>query len=392
MHDAKLRSCNCLFVDPHLQRSLDRTQQHGTIANYSNMIKTRVLIISDTHCASLNQDASSNKAPTSPFRLPLPNADLLIHCGDLTKRGETNEYLRTLDMLKQIDAPVKLVIAGNHDLSLDRDFVMSHRLADPYHRMPGELSESDAEARFNAARHLWTSPDGRASREGITFLDEGVHTIQLQNGTSLKLYASPYTPAFYDWGFSYEREEDRFNEAHASLQDARNTVKRPIPSRVDKVRSLDVVMTHGPPWLRLDLTRRGESAGCPHLLRAVMRARPLVHCFGHIHEGWGAERVRWTDDVAEVAVRSESIESFRSNGWKNAFVAADGAVDALCDINEEQVMDRHAVYVDLSHTASKPLKPGKHTAFINAAIMDVHNKPVNAPWLIDIDLPASKVT
>lgn len=56
---------------------------------------------------------------------------------------------------------------------------------------------------------------------------------------------------------------------------------------------LDILLTHGPPYARLDETSRGDFAGCPHLLRALMRSRPLIHCFGHIHEGWGAERVKW---------------------------------------------------------------------------------------------------
>lgn len=80
----------------------------------SNTVKTRVLIISDTHCASLSQEDGNVEMSKSPFTAPLPKADLLIHCGDLTQTGLMSEYLETLDMLQAIDAPVKLVIAGNH--------------------------------------------------------------------------------------------------------------------------------------------------------------------------------------------------------------------------------------------------------------------------------------
>ena len=80
----------------------------------STTVKTRVLIISDTHCAPLTHDDGSVEMSKSPFTAPLPKADLLIHCGDLTQTGLMSEYLETLDMLQAIDAPVKLVIAGNH--------------------------------------------------------------------------------------------------------------------------------------------------------------------------------------------------------------------------------------------------------------------------------------
>lgn len=155
-------------------------------------VKTRVLIISDTHCAPLAQQ-NDGRQPFAPFKAPLPKADVLIHCGDLTMTGLEAEYHKTLDMLAQIDAPVKLVIPGNHDLSLDRDFVFSHAEKD-------SLSEPEAQAKVNKARDLWTAPEGRAQKDGITYLVEGVHQIDLPNGARVTIYASPYTPEFYDWG------------------------------------------------------------------------------------------------------------------------------------------------------------------------------------------------
>ena len=155
-------------------------------------VKTRILIISDTHCAGLSTSNGSTPPPHRPFSSPLPAADLLIHCGDLTHVGKLDEYERTLDMLAAIEAPVKLVIAGNHDLTLDRDFIVSHL------REKG-LSEEDGNRQVKEARDLWTSSDGRARREGITFLDEGVHAVDLPNGAQATVYASPYTPEFWDW-------------------------------------------------------------------------------------------------------------------------------------------------------------------------------------------------
>ncbi|KAF2190592.1 hypothetical protein K469DRAFT_811524, partial [Zopfia rhizophila CBS 207.26] len=90
----------------------------------------------------------------------------------------------------------------------------------------------------------------------------------------------------------YFRDEDRYNPPDQVLPSARSIVENPIPD----FPAIDVMMTHGPPLGRLDKTYRGEPVGCEHLLRAARRCKPRLHCFGHIHEGWGAERVRGIRD------------------------------------------------------------------------------------------------
>ena len=71
-------------------------------------IKTRFLIISDTHGMEF-----------SPEEKPLKRADVAIHCGDLTDGSTLDEFRTTIRLLKDIDAPLKLVIAGNHDFTMD---------------------------------------------------------------------------------------------------------------------------------------------------------------------------------------------------------------------------------------------------------------------------------
>lgn len=58
-------------------------------------------------------------------------------------------------------------------------------------------------------------------------------------------------------------------------------------------------MTHGPPKDIMDNCAPGHQ-GYENLLRAVRRARPRLHCFGHIHEGYGAEVVAWDQDSSEA--------------------------------------------------------------------------------------------
>jgi len=74
----------------------------------SQTIKTRFLVLSDTHGALLPENRKS-KEPV----------DVVIHCGNLTQESKLKEFRTATRLLKSIDAPLKLVIAGNHDFTLD---------------------------------------------------------------------------------------------------------------------------------------------------------------------------------------------------------------------------------------------------------------------------------
>lgn len=106
---------------------------------------------------------------------------------------------------------------------------------------------------------------GEGKETGITFLDEDIHSFRLQNGALLDVYASPYTPSCGDWGLQYHRDL----------------------GHDFRIGNVDIVMTHGPPKGIMDRTDSGQRAGCQHLFKAIARAqdRPLMHCFGRIHEG-----------------------------------------------------------------------------------------------------------
>ena len=49
----------------------------------------------------------------------------------------------------------------------------------------------------------------------------------------------------------------------------------------------DILMTHSPPYGILDVSKQGINSGCANLMRRVREVKPLVHVFGHIHEGHG---------------------------------------------------------------------------------------------------------
>ncbi len=71
-------------------------------------IRTRFFILSDTHAENW-----------TPKTTCLPPIDVAIHCGDLTEESKLDEFRTSLRLLNGINAPLKLVIAGNHDFTLD---------------------------------------------------------------------------------------------------------------------------------------------------------------------------------------------------------------------------------------------------------------------------------
>jgi hypothetical protein len=50
-------------------------------------------------------------------------ANVLLHCGDLTKVGDLFSLKRAVEDIKAIDAELKPVIAGKHDLELEESCV-----------------------------------------------------------------------------------------------------------------------------------------------------------------------------------------------------------------------------------------------------------------------------
>lgn len=308
----------------------------------SETVRVRLLVISDTHTEPLAPPDARHA-----FRRPLPKADVLLHCGDLTMNGEHQEYQQTIEMLSKIDAELKLVIAGNHDLTLDENY---------HHRFH---TEADNRNRQRQAHDLWKGP--RAQVAGITYLDEGVYNFTLKSGATFSIYASPYTPAFGNWAFPYHRNEDRFNPQGSQVgRQTKCIAQNPIPT----FPGVDIVMTHGPPQSHLGTTTTGFDAGCKSLLHALRRAKPRLHCFGHIHEGWGAELVEWEHGYTPERIIGSRMKKTSTQ-------------------QSQQLVE----YLDVTPASNMSLRHGRQTLLVNAAIMDARYRPVNAPWLVDMELP-----
>jgi Icc-related predicted phosphoesterase len=49
----------------------------------------------------------------------------------------------------------------------------------------------------------------------------------------------------------------------------------------------DILITHGPPFGKLDANVNSYRTGCEDLLKTVDKIKPKYHIFGHIHEAYG---------------------------------------------------------------------------------------------------------
>ncbi|TVY23693.1 putative rhamnogalacturonate lyase C [Lachnellula hyalina] len=243
-------------------------------------VKARILILSDTHGAE-----------ALPEKITEP-VDLVLHCGDLSQGGELDSYRKTIALLSSIRAPLKLVIPGNHDLSLDEKYWFANCKPEGAH-IPSE------------ARAIWNGKE----TAGIKLLETGTHELVLENGGVLRIYASSATPIPMrgaDWAFGYETDQDIYNPVGTGISYGVNasTARTEIPDDT----KVDIMMTHGPAKYQLDKTRNGDSVGCPHLFRALRRIRPRVHAFGHVHDSCGVSRILWEEEREPLPADDDGID------------------------------------------------------------------------------------
>lgn len=177
----------------------------------------KIVAISDTH-GFHNQ-------------LQLPKGDILLHSGDVAKRGGEQEIITFLHWFSRQDFAYKVFIAGNHDFYFER-------------ATASEIAE--------------LIPDN------VIYLNDSGVTI---NG--INIWGSPVQPRFFDWAFNRDRGVDI--DQHWQL----------IPENTD------ILLTHGPPKGILDKTFQGLEVGCEMLLQRIEQIQPTYNIFGHIHEAYG---------------------------------------------------------------------------------------------------------
>ena len=320
-------------------------------------VPTKVLILSDTHGKKF--DASWSK--------PIATFDLAMHCGDLTEGSTLSEFHDSLELLRSINASMKVVIAGNHEITLDEDTYRKHLEASGLD--PNDTAAVKTYGSLGKARDLLLTTD-----DNILLLDEGMHTLSLPNGATITIYASSWTPrresgaldaSEAGWAFQYDRSDG--HQYNISM-------------------SPDVILTHGPPEGILDYVN-GRRAGCPDLFKAAAQARPQLHCFGHVHAGWGARLVTWRDEAP-----SENLSHFSAIDHDTSKV-----IRRLSDLKASH-FDDESTRERKRKTAQKLLAQGhcdidlhapigeNQTLFVNAAIEGDDELPVQPPLSVILQL------
>lgn len=202
----------------------------------------KIVIISDTH----NQLG----------QMEIPDGDILIHAGDGTGRGREYELEDFNAELGALPHKIKYFIPGNHDWLFQTDPIK--------------------------ARAIMTN--------AIVLIDE---LVEIEG---LKIYGSPWQPAFCNWAFNLPRGGIDLAEKWSLIPE-----------------DVDILVTHGPPHSIMDevvhvyykpagggrsTARQGkriEHVGCELLYKRVKEIKPRVHIFGHIHYSYGKKIVKWED-------------------------------------------------------------------------------------------------
>jgi Icc-related predicted phosphoesterase len=164
----------------------------------------------------------------------MPPCDVFIHAGDMTGRGSLQETAMFAASLRErMNVPGgpqhAILVPGNHD--------------ECFEQMPG------------AVRGLFDSNVHILSGKSIV-LDE------------LCFYGSPWTPPFMNWYFM--ADEVRLAALYENM-----------PA------SVDILITHGPPFGILDPGWKVTHAGSTSLADAVARRSIKHHVFGHLHAAGG---------------------------------------------------------------------------------------------------------
>ncbi|RSM14365.1 hypothetical protein CEP52_001452 [Fusarium oligoseptatum] len=307
----------------------------------SPLIKTRFLILSDTHGLQFQEDRKLHES-----------ADVAIHCGDLTGDSKLHDFKQAIELLKEIDAPLKIVIAGNHDFTLD-DLAFEQKITEASRLAQEDLEDSikTEYGDYGDARRLLHE----ARDQGIVFLEEGSHQFTLDNGALLKVYASPYTPTTgnsSDWGFQY-------NGAHEfDIEKGTDIVKG---SESDALNSLLPSPEPNPNFTVLDTF---TIVGVQNWLPGDRQYLTDLHIFSDIDNG--------------KSVVIESLSRLKGSKFESA-EDREAREDTV-----ERYKSQRCCRTSHCDGDDRPLD-SRETLFVNAAVMG-DDELSQYPWLVDIEL------
>jgi len=171
----------------------------------------------------------------------VPEGDLLLCAGDWTMQSHSFRSIVDFDQwLGELPHRHKVCVPGNHET------------------------------------YLQAKPANRSLiSNAVLLINEGIEI------EGLRIWGSPVTPV--GPAFGMKSAEDR------------RSLYTTIPD------DIDILITHGPPFGILDRSRGSERhQGDPVLLDAIMRLRPQLHVFGHVHLDKDEPRIFETEHTVFV--------------------------------------------------------------------------------------------
>lgn len=173
----------------------------------------------------------------------IPDGDILIHCGDITKHGRINEVEDFLNWFSKMPHENKIFIAGNHDFCMKNASTHSNYIPDK--RKHKQLQKI-------ITKHWY--------EDNIQYLHNSGKTI---NGVSF--FGSPYSDTLPRWAFNSDKEENQ--GVWKNILDF-----------------TEVLITHGPPYNENDYAPGYGHIGSKKLKQKRDSLDNLkYHVYGHVH-------------------------------------------------------------------------------------------------------------
>lgn len=226
-----------------------------------------LVAISDTHSAHVKVKFDPNSSP-----------DIFIHAGDLTNFGTKKELEAVIDWLASLPFTYKIVIAGNHDIGLDKSSV-SKSPRTRHGTYPTGKETDELIKAFRKNKIIYLTPERPRAEIEV-------------DGVKLNIYGLPHSPDFLGPdAFMRDRDEDTW----ASCQGEKR---------------YDIMVSHSPPRGFLDEAGQIRHVGCDHFLAALKRVKPYAAVFGHVHEARGTKTVIWDDGSSTFLCNPASYDHY----------------------------------------------------------------------------------
>lgn len=189
----------------------------------------------------------------------IPAGDVLIHCGDICLGLDLFDNRKTIydfcEWMQELDFAFKICIGGNHDNVLQKDQELT-KVFDTH---------------------------------GINYLCDDIVTHE-----GISFYGTPWCTPCYG----------AFNEHEDGIR-----------SKLKKIDTVDVLVTHSPPLDILDDSSHGRNVGSVAIAQLARSLKPKLHCFGHCHNRGNEE-----EEIDGIKYMNAAMTSPNRRIWSDPMV------------------------------------------------------------------------